>query len=279
MVRNDFCESVVIITGASSGIGKASALRLALQKANLVLAARDKDRLEAVAEQCRENGAKALAIPTDVSDEQQCQNLISQTVHAFGRIDMLINNAGFGVGARFEELPDLSLFRRIIDVNLMGSVNCTYHALPYLKQRKGRIVNVSSFIGKVPVPENTSYTASKFGMAGFSDSLRMELCHSGVSVTVIFPYWVITEFNERFLDKEGHPAGEAGRSIYTKKMITADEFAPLLIHAALKRRRDLTMWPGPLASWLKLIVPGLLDKIVMKLYQLSTDPMRHAGKA
>jgi short-subunit dehydrogenase len=258
-----FRNHVIIVTGASSGIGKALSLQLANEGASLSLAARDTERLDALVKECHNRGGSAIAIPTDVSDEQNCQTLIEQTIRHFGRIDMLVNNAGFSVAAEFAGLPNLELFKRVMAVNFTGQVQCTYYALPYLKDTGGRVVNVSSLGGKFTIPYNTSYIASKHAVTGFSDSLRMELSKSGVSVTVIFPYWVVTEFHERLLDKDGKPRGQAGRAMYTEKMMTADECAEIIIKAAKQRKREVLMWPGPVASWLKVIAPGLLDRIVM----------------
>jgi short-subunit dehydrogenase len=258
-----FKNQVVVITGASSGIGKALSLQLADRGAFLSLAARDAQRLESLVEECQKRGGSAVAVPTDVSIEEQCQNLIEQTIQKFGRIDMLVNNAGFSVASKFDELSSLELHKRVMDVNFNGLVHCTYYALPHLRASCGRVVNVCSLGGKFAIPYNTSYIASKFAVTGFSDSLRMEHRKSGVSVTVIFPYWVITEFHERLLDKNGQPRGKKGRAIYTKKMMTAEQCAQIIIDAAQKRKREVVMWPGPLVCWMKLIAPKMLDKVIV----------------
>lgn len=263
MKTKTFQNHVIIVTGASSGIGKALSLQLADEGARLSLAARNTERLDALVRECQNRGGSAIAIPTDVSNEQNCQALIDQTIQHFGRIDMLVNNAGISVVGEFAELPNLELFKRVMEVNFTGLVQCTYYALPYLKDSCGRVVNVSSLGGKFAIPYNTSYIASKHAVTGFSDSLRMELSKSGVSVTVIFPYWVVTEFHERLLDEDGKPRGTAGRAIYTEKMMTAEECAKIIIKAAEQRKREVLMWPGPISSWLKVIAPGLLDKVVM----------------
>ena len=259
-----FKDHVAVVTGASSGIGKALALQLAAQGAAISLASRNAERLESLAAECRARGGSALAVPTDVSDEEQCRSLMDETIRQFGRLDMLINNAGISVAARLEQLPSLDLFRRVMDVNFNGLVNCTYYALPHLKVVQGRLVNVSSLAGKLAIPYNAPYVASKFAIAGFSDSLRMELQSAGVSVTVIFPYWVVTEFHERLLDKDGRARGKRGRAIYTEKTMTAEQCAQRILRAALRRRRELVMRPGPLAAWLKLLAPGLVDRIIVE---------------
>jgi NAD(P)-dependent dehydrogenase (short-subunit alcohol dehydrogenase family) len=266
MKRPPFRDHVVIVTGASSGVGHAVALQLAGQGAKVVLAARDGARLESVALACRERGGEGLAVPTDVSREVECRALIDRAVGAYGRIDVLVNNAGIGVGAALSELPDLRLFTSVMDVNFMGCVYCSYYALPHLREAKGRIVNVSSLGGKLALPFNTSYIASKHALVGFSDSLRMELAKDCVSVTVVSPYWVVTEFHERFLNKEGRPAGPSGRGIYTKRMMTADGCARVILKAAAGRTREVVMWPGPIGLWLKLLAPGLMDRVTLQMF-------------
>ena len=259
-------DKVVIITGASAGIGKALALQLAARGAKVVIAARRLERLEELAAECRALGGEVLAVQTDVTDEGQCKALIDKTVAKFGHLDMLINNAGLAATALFEDFPDLKVFYHTMAVNFNGAVNCTYYALPFLKKTKGRIVNVSSLGGKVSIPYNTPYCASKFAMHGFSDSLRTELKQHGVSVTVICPYWVVTEFHEAQLDKNGNPRGPRGRSMYSKRMMTADQCAGITLRAAEKRRSEVLMGPGWFGVWVKLIAPGLLDWLTVKVF-------------
>ena len=266
MDDHDFRDKIAIVTGASSGIGRALALRLAGEGARLALAARDGERLRALAEECKTLGADALPIATDVGDESQCKRMIDRTLTEFGGVDILINNAGIGLGGRLEELPDLALFKRVVEVDFFGAVYGAYYALPHLKKTKGRIVNISSLGGKLAIPYNTSYVAGKHALIGFSDSLRMELADSGVSVTVVCPYWAVTEFHERFMNKEGRPTGPRGRAIYTKGMMTADRCAGIVLEAARKRKREVVMAPGPIAIWLKLVAPGVVDKFIVRAF-------------
>jgi short-subunit dehydrogenase len=261
-----FQDQVVIVTGASAGIGKSLALQLADQGARIVLAARRRDRLEQLSAECRTRGGTALAIPTDVADETACKSMVEQTIQEFGRLDMLINNAGFATVALFEELPTLDLFEQTVGVNFYGSVYPTYHALPYIKQCQGRIVSISSIGGKLAIPGNTSYVASKFALNGFFDALRMELAQTGVSITVIYPYWVVTEFHESMLDKDGKPRGKEGRRVYSDKTMTADQCARIILKSAAKRKREVLMGPASLALWAKLISPGLLDRIIIEWF-------------
>lgn len=277
----EFRDQVAIVTGASSGIGRALALQLAGQGSKLVIAARRAERLEHLAVECRSLGGDVLVVPTDVSDEVQCKRLIEKTLDVFGRLDMLINNAGIAASALFDEYSDLHLFKHTMDVNFYGSVYCTYFALPYLKKTRGRIVAVSSVGGKSAIPYNTPYCASKYAMHGFYDSLRMELYQHGVSCTVVCPWWVATEFHESQLNKDGVPRGERGRAYYTKKTMTSEQCAQFVLNAAYKRRREVLMGPGTLAVWLKVIAPGFLDWLAINLFLKSAVRRAHVnqGKA
>ncbi len=266
MSLSSFKDQSVIVTGASSGIGRALALRLADQGARVALAARSVDRLETLAQECRQRGGQALVVPTDVADEAQCRTLVERALGEYGRLDMLINNAGFGQVARLDEMPDLHLFRQVLDVNFYGALCCTYYALPHLKQTKGRLVNISSLGGLAALPHNTSYIASKFALEGFSESLRMELLSNGVSVTVISPSWVVTEFHEHYVNKDGQAKGPSGRAIYTDKMMTADGCARITLEAARRRKREVVMGPGRWALLLKAIAPGLLDSLILRVF-------------
>lgn len=261
-----FRGQTVIVTGASAGIGRALVLQLARQGAKVAIAARRAERLEQVAVECRTLGAEVLVVPTDVTDESQCKALVEKTVATFGRLDMLINNAGLAATALFDEFPDLSLFRHTMDVNFYGAVYCTYYALPHLKQSRGRIVAISSMGGKAAIPYNTPYCASKYGMHGFYDSLRMELTQYGVSVTLICPYWVVTEFHAAQLRKDGTQRGvERGRDMYTDKTMSAERCAEITLQAANKRRREVLMGPGFWAVLLKTLAPGLADWVAIKM--------------
>ncbi len=278
MKPNVFQDQVVIVTGASAGIGKSLTYLLASQCAKVVIAARRAERLEQIADRCRTFCGEVLVVPTDVSNEAQCKALIEKTIARYGRLDMLINNAGMAASALFDKFPDLCLFKQTMDINFYGAVYCTYYALPYLKQTCGRIVAVSSLGGKTALPYNTPYCASKYAMHGFYDSLRMELYQSGVSCTVVCPSWVATEFHESQLNKEGVPRGAGGRAYYTRSTMTSDRCARIILNAADKRRREVLMGPGALAVWLKLIAPGFLDWFAVKIFLGAAIRRAKAGK-
>lgn len=267
-VTSEFKDKVIIITGASSGIGRELALQLAREGAWLSLAARDGDRLRLVAKECHECRARVMIIPTDVGQEEQCKRLIDDTVQEYGRIDVLINNAGSGVKGDFEEYPDLKLFKSLMDVNFFGSVYCTYYALPHLKKSKGRIVAVSSLLGKIATPGNTAYSASKFAMAGFFDALRYEVKKSGVSITTVYPGPVITEFAEKMLKLDGTPQGPQARKLYPGSM-KAETCARIIIGAASARKRQVVMTLyGVIGNWLNQLFPGLAEAIIRLVYHV-----------
>ncbi len=278
MKKVAFHDQVVIVTGASAGIGRSLTLLLASQCAKVVIAARRVERLEQIAEQCRMFCGEVMLVPTDIGDETQCKALIDKTIATYGKLDMLINNAGMAASALFYEFPYLHLFKQTVDVNFYGAVYCTYYALPHLKMTQGRIVAISSLGGKAAIPYNTPYCASKYALHGFYDSLRMELYQHQVSCTVVCPSWVATEFHESQLNKDGVPRGERGRAYYSKKTMTSDQCAQIILNAAHKRRREVLMGPGALASWLKLIAPGFLDWFAVKIFLGAAIRRAKAGK-
>ncbi len=256
-------SSVVLITGASSGIGKSIALQLAERGCRLALAARGRDGLTSVAEACQAQGAEVLVVSTDVSDEEQCRAFVAQSAERFGKVDALVNNAGISMWARLDELDDLEPIRRIMAVNYLGAVYCTHAALPHLKASRGRIVNVASLTGKTGVPTRTGYAASKHAMAGFFDSLRIELRETGVSVTTVFPGFVSTGVRRHAYGPDGKPLGDS--PVDEGNAMSPDTCARLILAAADKRKREIVMTPrGKVGMWMKLIAPGLVDRIAAR---------------
>lgn len=257
-----FAGQVVLLTGASSGIGAELARQFAAEGAQLALAARDVDRLHTVATECRALGADALVVPGDVSLEASCASIVERTVAHFGRLDILVNNAGIGSSGLFEEITDLTIFDTLMRVNYLGSVWCTAHALPHLKQSKGRLVAISSLTGLTGVPKRTAYAATKHAMAGFFDSLRIELDGSGVTVTMVYPGFVFSEINQRALSPDGTPFGDRGYVRRKGETMETDRCGRLILSAVAHRDRDLVMtWRGKIGRLLKLISPKLVDRI------------------
>ncbi len=261
-----FKDKVVIITGASSGIGRELAHQLAAQGAWLSLAARRLELLEAAAEECRALGGKAIAVHTDVSLEADCDALVRRTVEEFGRIDVLVNNAGITMWARFDEIRDLKPFERIMLVNYLGSLYCTHYALPWLKQSKGLIVGISSLTGKAGVPTRSAYAASKHAMVGFFDSLRIELESFGVDVTMIYPGFVSSNVRNVALGPDGKPLEKS--PVQESQVMPVETCARLIVRAIQRRRREEVMTlRGKLGQWLKLIAPRLVDRIASRAIQ------------
>jgi short-subunit dehydrogenase len=255
-----YAGKAVVVTGASQGIGKALCLELAGQRPRLVLAARDAAALEAVAARCRERGAETLVVPTDVAEEAACRALVERTVERFSGLDVLVINAGMGMLARLEDVTDLSLYERLMRVNYLGGVYPTFYALPHLRRSRGQIVAVSSLAGLTGVPMRTAYAATKHAQIGFFDSLRVELRGTGVSVTVIAPYFVQSEIRRRSPGPDGRTV--VSSPVREGEVMSAEECARRVVRAMERRQRMLVMsFKGKLGRWMRLIAPGLVDRM------------------
>jgi short-subunit dehydrogenase len=267
---------IIVITGASEGIGAEIARQLAIAHQagiGLVLAARKQDALQALAAQCEALGAKALAVRTDLGVREDCVSLISQTMAKFGRVDALINNAGISAQALFEDVAadKLSWYEDVMRVNHWGSVWCTHAALPALIAAKGSIVAVSSLAGIVGVPGRTAYSASKFAQAGFFEALRAEMISHNVSVTTAYPGVVLTQIRQHGLNAKGEALGSSG--LKEEGAMTVQECARLIIEGMNTRQREVVMTgKGKLGRWLKLIAPGLVEKMALNAVKAEFQP-------
>ena len=228
----------------------------------LTLAARSTDELERVAGLCRERGGQAMAVTTDVADRSQCEALIERSIEAYGRLDTLINNAGLGMWARFDELEDPSVMETVMRVNFWGSVYCTYYALPHLRAAKGRIVVVISGGGKFVTPFSSGYGASKHALAGFFNTLRVEQAGSGISVTAFYPEWVATGISARACGADGMPVGRV--SAQEQGAMSPEACARLILRAAAGRRREAMPAKHKLALVLAPIFPDFVDKMAVR---------------
>ncbi len=255
-------RKVVIITGASSGIGRALAMEYAGKDCRLVLAARNAERLSAVADETKKKGAEDLPVVTDVSRENDCKNLLTLSIEAFGRVDVLINNAGISMRAIFEDL-ELDVIRKLMDVNFWGTVYCTKYALPYLLKSKGSVVGVSSIAGYKGLPGRTGYSASKFAMHGFLETLRIENLKKELHVLIACPGFTASNIRNTALGKDGSAQGESPRD--EGSMMSAEEAAKNIKKAIDKRKRTLTLTTqGKMTVLLNKFLPGYLDKMVYK---------------
>ncbi|MEI6140405.1 MAG: SDR family oxidoreductase [Mariniphaga sp.] len=249
---------VVIITGASSGIGRALAKEFCSRGAKLALGAR---RVELLAELKSElNSPDVLCIATDVSKEAECKNLIELTIEKYGHIDILLNNAGISMRALFKDM-NLDVMHRLMDVNFYGTVYCTKYALPYLLESKGSLVGVISIAGYVGLPGRTAYSASKFAVRGFLDTLRIEHLKDGLHVLVAAPGFTASEVRKVALTANGTPQGETPRN--EGAMMSAEKCAFLITEAVRKRKRELilTFVEGKVTVFLGKFFPSLLDKL------------------
>jgi short-subunit dehydrogenase len=252
----------IVITGASAGIGRELARQLAQRGAKLALAARNAAALAAARHDCLQAGGQAITVVTDVARPEDCRRLVEQTVDQFGAIDVLINNAGISMYAAFEEITDLGVFERLMQVNFLGAVYCTRFALPHLKHAGGLLVAVSSLQGKTGFPHSTAYAASKHAMQGFFDSLRIELAGSGVDVLVVSPGPVATSIHTRRLGGDGQLSEESLKHANDRGMPVA-ECARQIVKAVARRRRELVMTAaGKVGQWVRLIAPAMTDRFV-----------------
>ena len=266
---------VFILTGAGRGIGAAVARRLADHGHRLVLAGRDEVALQAVAAECQRGGTRAIAMRADVTVEDDCRRLVDRALEAFGRVDVLVNNAGLSMHARFDEISDWTTFERLWRVNCLGTINCTRFAWPHLKaapgKRGGQVVGINSLAGRTGVPGRTTYCASKFAQAGFLEALRIEAAEHGITVTVVYPGVVATDFRQRGLDGRGEPAGVSG--LDESDAMPVEECAHQIVGAIESGRRELVMTAkGRFGLWLKRFAPRWVDGLARRALRKTESP-------
>ena len=253
-------DKVVIITGASSGIGRALAEKFAELQANLVLASRNSNALEMLAEKLQDRKVNVLIVKTDVSKESDCKELIDQTMKRFGRIDILVNNAGISMRALFEN-TELTVIKQLMDVNFWGTVYCTKYALPYLLAQKGSVVGVSSIAGYKGLPGRSGYSASKFAIQGFLEVLRIENMFRGLHVLIACPGFTASNIRNSALAGDGSQQGESPRD--ESSMMTADKVADKIITAIQKKKQNIIMTSqGKMTVLLNKFFPKWMDRMV-----------------
>ncbi len=270
-------DKVVIITGASSGIGMAAAEEFARNGCNVVIAARSANKLIEVekrlikisSEVSHSRVAKdrsttdlsgsSLVVECDVTIESDCKNLIDKTVEKFGRIDILVNNAGISMRALFKDL-DLAVIRQLMDVNFWGTVYCTKYALPYILEREGSVVGVISIAGYKGLPARTGYSASKFAIYGFLDTLRIEHLKDNLHVMIFAPGFTASNIREQALVADGSMQGETPRD--ESKMMSSAECAKHLVKGVERRRAEVILtFIGKLLVVLNKFFPRLVDRL------------------
>lgn len=258
-------DKVAVVTGASSGIGLAAVKEFAAAGARVVLAARSAEKLNEIVRELEmqypsgSGSSRFLAVPTDVCREEDCRNLIEKTVAAYGKIDILVNNAGISMRALFKDL-DLSVIRQLMDVNFWGTVYCTKYALPYLLQTKGSVVGVISIAGFKGLPARTGYSASKFAVYGFLDTLRVEHLHDGLHVMIFAPGFIASNIRNVALTADGTRQGETPRD--EDKMMSAEEVARRMLVGIRKEKAQIILTPiGKITVLLNKFFPRLVDRL------------------
>ncbi len=255
-------DKVVIITGCSSGIGKSLAYAFAEIGSKVVMASRNESKLKEIEKEITCLGQVAYALAIDVSKEDDCRRLIEFTVEKFGRIDILINNAGISMRATFKKLK-LEVIHTMINTNFWGTVYCTKYALPYLLKSKGSVVGVSSIAGFQGIPCRTGYSASKYAMQGFLETLRIEHLHDGLHVMIACPGFTSTNIRKNALNEDGLIQSESPRN--ESKMMSSQKVAQLIIKGIKRRKRTLVITAtGKMIIFLNKMFPCFVDKQIYR---------------
>lgn len=257
-MKNIFRDKVVIVTGASSGIGEAVAREFAKNGSKVVLAARSEEKLAGITSGLRSIGYEAMYVRADVSIEADCRNLIEKAVEKYGTVNILVNNAGISMRAVFPDVT-LKVLHRLMDVNFWGTVYCTKYALPYLVKNKGSLVGVSSVAGFHGLPARTGYSASKFAMHGFLETIRIENLNKGLHVMIIAPGFTATEIRKHALNADGT---EQGNSPLNEDTLKSPEYVAKWVLKGIrkKKRNKLLTLDGKLTALFQRIIPDLVDR-------------------
>lgn len=257
-----FENKVVIVTGGSDGIGKALIEQLIDTGARVATCGRNYDKLYAL--HMQHTNVLLHTMVCDVSKEEDCKRFIDSTVETFGTIDIIINNAGMSMRSLFES-ADTDVIRKLMEINFLGAVYCTKYALPYIIQQRGTIVGISSISGYRGLPGRSGYSASKFALQGWLESLRTELSDDGVNVMWVSPGFTTSNIRKAALNDKGQSAGEG--VLDESKLMSAEECARHILHAVQKRKRSLVLtFQGKLITFINKLFPSLADKLVHRYY-------------
>jgi dehydrogenase/reductase SDR family protein 7B len=262
-------DKVVIITGASSGIGKALAFSFGLEGAKIVITGRKAAPLLEVSQELTQKGIENFAFVSDVSIEADNIKMIEKTVEKYGKIDILINNAGISMRSMFADC-DLNVIKTVMDINFYGTVYATKYALPYIKATKGSIVGVSSIAGYRGLPVRSGYSASKFAVNGFLEALRTELLHTGVHVLTACPGFTASNIRVASLGSDGNSKGESMRD--EGNMMSSEEVADRILKAVKNRDRDMVLTlQGKAIILINKLFPKLADKLTFNALAREKD--------
>ncbi len=267
--QRHFKDKVIIVTGASSGIGLAAAKLFGRAGARVVMAARSLEKMLSLASEVSSVPEKVLCVRCDVSVEADCRRLVDETVARFGRIDILVNNAGISMRALFRDL-DLDVLHRLMDVNYWGTVYCTKYALPYLLETKGQVVGVVSIAGYSSLPARSGYSSSKHAVRGFMDTLRMEHLRDGLGVLVFAPGYTASNVRNAALLADGSPQGKT--PLDEGKLMSAEKCADHLARALARRRSEVILTPlGRLTIAFHRLFPRLTDRLTYRFIAKEKD--------
>lgn len=255
-------DKVVVITGGSSGIGEALARKFAYEGSKVVIGARNSDALRNITDEIKMKGGDITWLQTDVSKEADCKKLILKAIDTYGHIDILINNAGVSMRALFNSL-ELKVIKHLMDVNFWGAIYCTKYALPYILKQKGSVVGVASIGGIIGLPGRSGYSASKFAMSGFMESLRSENLKNDLHVLMAFPGFTASNIRNTALGADGSLQGESPRN--EEKMMSAEAVAGHIHKAVLNRKTKIVLTSvGKSISLINKFCPNWLSKRVFK---------------
>jgi short-subunit dehydrogenase len=255
-------NAVVVITGASSGIGLACAREFFKQGCRLVIASRNKESLNALQDELNPDHKRILVVQTDVSKEADCKALIDSTIDYFGQLDILINNAGITMRALFRDV-NIQVLKQLMDVNFWGMVYCTKYAMPHLLASKGSVVGLSSVAGYKGLPTRTGYSASKFAMEGFLETLRIENLNTGLHVLIARPGFTATNIRNTMLNAEGFEQGESHMD--EERSMTPDQVAKSIFRAVNKRKNYMLLSStAKLSFWINKFFPLFVDKMIFR---------------
>jgi short-subunit dehydrogenase len=257
IMKELFRNKVVIVTGASSGIGEATAREFALNGSKVVLAARSESRLSQIVKEINTAGGEAFYVKTDVSIESDCKQLVEKTIEKYSGIDILVNNAGLSMRAAFIDV-DVKVLHRLMNVNFWGTVYCTKYALPYLLASKGSLIGVSSVAGFHGLPGRTGYSASKFAIHGFLETIRIENLKKGLHVMIIAPGFTATDIRKHALMADGMEQGESPRD---EHMLMSPQYVAKWVLKGIrkKKRNKLLTWDGRFTALFQRIIPNVVD--------------------
>lgn len=266
-------DKVVIITGGSSGIGRALAFEFGRKGSKILITGRNEEELSITAQALQKDNISVHAVRADVTLPDDNKRMAEEALRVFGRIDILINNAGISMRAVFEDV-DPAVIRKVMDINFYGVVYATKYCLPEIIKNRGSIIGISSIAGFRGLPARTGYSASKFALNGFLEALRTELLNTGVHVLTACPGFTASNIRKRSLTQDGSSQGESPRQ--EEKMMSAEECAVHIYRATVKRRRTLVLTlQGKLVVFLNKWLPSFTDRMVYNVMRKEANsPIR-----